>query len=681
MPIFTTQLLQALEGEAVLRREAGGGQLGDLAVVGLPAPLRQMREARLARLGGEAYRLLALAAVIGQDVPLALWAAVAGIDQEGLLEAVEAAIEARLLGEWPDGAGVHFAHALVRDVLYAGMLAARRREVHRRAATVLAAAPVPDPDAVASHFQRAGDPRAVVWLIRAGERARCSYAWLSAVARFEAALALLDATGTDDAARRGWLLLQLAALVRYADGGKARAYAVAAMATEGAMADVTFALLARYYSGLLACYMGDVTIGVALLEAVASTLTGLSPATVERLGERAVAIDLTIPLPVLMGTPVSWLANVGRLADARDHGEGLLAAGAARGHPATDFPDACSGLAASYAAFGLPDEAAALYVAAVAGHAALGHHFLVALMWQNALLRIWLPYRADQLVERRDLADRMDRAAAQAHAIVGDLHPGVLRAALLLLEGEWDQAESALRPDARGHPVPASLAQPLLAALAQKRGDRGIGWAMVRALLPGGPTTPPGTVMYADRAMMAQRAAVELALDAGDLVEARTWLEAHDRWLAWTGMIPGRSEGQTLWGWYHRAVGDPAAARACAAAAFAHATAPRQPLALLGAHRLLGTLHVVGDRAAAMGHLAAALALAGACAAPYEHALTLLSLAELHAEGGDRGEAVAALGEACALLEPLRARPALARAASLTDHPVLSPPSVAAGNA
>lgn len=128
-------------------------------------------------------------------------------------------------------------------------------------------------------------------------------------------------------------------------------------------------------------------------------------------------------------------------------------------------------------------------------------------------------------------------------------------------------------------------------------------------------------------------------------------------------------------------MGDPAAARACAAAAFAHATAPRQPLALLGAHRLLGTLHVVGDRAAAMGHLAAALALAGACAAPYEHALTLLSLAELHAEGGDRGEAVAALGEACALLEPLRARPALARAASLTDHPVLSPPSVAAGNA
>jgi len=53
-----------------------------------------------------------------------------------------------------------------------------------------------------------------------------------------------------------------------------------------------------------------------------------------------------------------------------------------------------------------------------------------------------------------------------------------------------------------------------------------------------------------------------------------------------------------------------------------------------------------GHHADAVSHLAEALALTEACAAPYERALTLLA-------------------EARALLEPLGARPALARADAL----------------
>ena len=83
----------------------------------------------------------------------------------------------------------------------------------------------------------------------------------------------------------------------------------------------------------------------------------------------------------------------------------------------------------------------------------------------------------------------------------------------------------------------------------------------------------------------------------------------------------------------------PALARDHAARALAHATAPRQPLALLAAHRTLGVLATdAGDRAAAEEHLAAALALADACRAPYERALTLLAAAELLADAtGARG--------------------------------------------
>jgi len=97
-------------------------------------------------------------------------------------------------------------------------------------------------------------------------------------------------------------------------------------------------------------------------------------------------------------------------------------------------------------------------------------------------------------------------------------------------------------------------------------------------------------------AQMVQRVAVVLALDAGDLATARDWLEAHDRWLAWSGAVLGQSEREALWAQYHRAASDPEAAYRSAEQALAHATDPRQPLALLAAHRLLGELDTDAGR-------------------------------------------------------------------------------------
>ncbi len=59
------------------------------------------------------------------------------------------------------------------------------------------------------------------------------------------------------------------------------------------------------------------------------------------------------------------------------------------------------------------------------------------------------------------------------------------------------------------------------------------------------------------------------------------------------------------------------------------------------------------------------LALATACEAPYERALTLLALAELGAVTGETEEAVRLLTEGRAICEPLGATPALARTDAL----------------
>jgi hypothetical protein len=109
--------------------------------------------------------------------------------------------------------------------------------------------------------------------------------------------------------------------------------------------------------------------------------------------------------------------------------------------------------------------------------------------------------------------------------------------------------------------------------------------------------------------------------------------------------VLGRAEGALGWAEYHRAAGDLAEAREHATAALTHASAPRQPLALLATHRLLGELTTAsGQHDEAAAHLAEALALA-----------------ELHAATSEHEAASTVLAEARALLEPLGAMPARAR--------------------
>ena len=139
-PLFTTELLRALQEEALLRPADDGWTLGALDRVVLPPFLRHVIDRRIARLG-EATRLpLAIAAVIGQEVPLALWAEVAGLDDEALLTIVERAVDAHLLEADPDGRRVRFVHALTREALYESVLPPRRRIWHRRVGEALAAA-------------------------------------------------------------------------------------------------------------------------------------------------------------------------------------------------------------------------------------------------------------------------------------------------------------------------------------------------------------------------------------------------------------------------------------------------------------------------------------------------------------------------------------------------------------
>jgi predicted ATPase len=93
--LFVTELLRALEEREMLAPNRA--TLDDVESVGVPTLLRQVVEGRVARLGAEAERLLGIAAVIGPEVPLTLWATVSEADTAAIERVAERALGVGLL--------------------------------------------------------------------------------------------------------------------------------------------------------------------------------------------------------------------------------------------------------------------------------------------------------------------------------------------------------------------------------------------------------------------------------------------------------------------------------------------------------------------------------------------------------------------------------------------------------
>ncbi|HET7037232.1 MAG TPA: AAA family ATPase [Thermomicrobiaceae bacterium] len=663
-PLYAGELLRTLEEQGVLLPADDGWQLGNLAQVRVPPLLRQVIDMRVERLGDAARELLAAAAVIGQTVPYGLWQAVSGADEATLAAAVERAAAARLLEEFGDGSRARFVHALIREALYQGIVPSRRRRLHRLAGESLAALPEPDADAVAHHFRMAGDERAADWLIAAGERAERAYAWMTAAERFEAALPFLATQRAGvGAGQRGWLLYRLAVLRRFGDAPRS----VVALEEAGRLAteagDTALAAYALVMGGHVRCLAGDLARGIAELEAGIAAVAALPAAE----HARRDVMDFVEPTTGA-STLVYWLPVVGRLAEARALGEEHVATSGARdaqGVVRAPYVDAFFGLGDLYACLGEPRRARQAFDDARAGYDALDYFHQSYTVLMNVLHYVIVPYHADDLAVRRRVTAEAERGAARVRDIRGALPSGIEHLPLMAVEATgWDEARR-LAGWAAGRPAAEEWATAAVGAVLLARGDVDPLGPLIAQALPLGPNSEPGFA-YFQSAVALQRAAATLALRAGDLPVARAWLTAHDRWLAWSGSVLGQAEGASLWAKYFQHAGDAGQARRHAEQALAHASAPRQPLALLAAQRLLGQIETDARRfGAAEARLQASLTLAQSCQAPFERALTLLEIARLRLAQGKPDAARALLGEVRAICEPLGARPALAQVAAL----------------
>jgi DNA-binding CsgD family transcriptional regulator len=214
-PFFVTEVVQLLASQGRLDRAAGGEAVLE---GGLPEGVRAVVAERLGRLSGDCRRILEVAAVVGRDFELRVLQPASGPDAGRLLVLLEEAEAARVVGAIPGGlSGWRFGHALVREVLYEGLLAARRVRLHGLVGATLEAVYAADPGPhlaeLAHHLVEAAPgsgemaDRAVQMASLAGRRALEVLAWEDAAELFGRALAALELAERPDPGRRCELLL------------------------------------------------------------------------------------------------------------------------------------------------------------------------------------------------------------------------------------------------------------------------------------------------------------------------------------------------------------------------------------------------------------------------------------------------------------------------------------------
>ena len=143
---------------------------------------------------------------------------------------------------------------------------------------------------------------------------------------------------------------------------------------------------------------------------------------------------------------------------------------------------------------------------------------------------------------RRVLAAEVIQEFGRA-GIMGINLPRLFSLPLLVLEGEWTEPRRLALEGSAAASLPGGrkMATGWLGFLAREQGEPALAWAQVYAVLPAGPATLVEEV-GSDGPPRLRHLAGALAIDAGDLPTARAWLEAGDRWLAWSGSVLGQAE-------------------------------------------------------------------------------------------------------------------------------------------
>ncbi|HZS94527.1 MAG TPA: adenylate/guanylate cyclase domain-containing protein [Chloroflexota bacterium] len=201
-PYFLEQILTTLVESGVIIRPRGGWEFATgVDISRVPETLQGVVQARIDQLQMGARLVLEAAAVIGTEVPRDTLGAVVD-NATDLDSALAALLGHQFLVQSAGDHGYEFKHALTRDVVYRGILASRRRALHRRVATALEINPDPSIEVLSlltmHHLEAGNREKALNYAIAAGDRARSLYANEDAARYYQRATDLLADRPSDD---------------------------------------------------------------------------------------------------------------------------------------------------------------------------------------------------------------------------------------------------------------------------------------------------------------------------------------------------------------------------------------------------------------------------------------------------------------------------------------------------
>jgi class 3 adenylate cyclase len=200
VPLFVEELTKSvIESEGL--HEAGGQYVLDQPAqpLAIPTTLQASLMSRVDRLGS-AREVLQIGAAIGRVFSYEVLAAVAGLPDVVLQDALIRLTEAELvfLRGTPPNATYTFKHALIQDAAYSAMLRTRRQQLHAAIALVLEKR-FPDivkstPEVIAQQFERAAqNEKAVRYWYQAGERDLRRFAMKESITHYSNAQRLVAA--------------------------------------------------------------------------------------------------------------------------------------------------------------------------------------------------------------------------------------------------------------------------------------------------------------------------------------------------------------------------------------------------------------------------------------------------------------------------------------------------------
>ncbi len=194
-PFFIEEVCKALVEEGKLYYADGEWHRPSMEELEIPQSVRVAIQTRVANLPESYQEVLSMAAVLGREFEFEVLVEAGDIDEDTVIDALEAAETVQLIEETggADEDRFMFVHALIPASLLDSVRKLRRRKLHRRAAAAIETLSPEDYEALAYHYSEAGDDEnALTYYVKAGERATTAFANSEAESLLRSALDLVE---------------------------------------------------------------------------------------------------------------------------------------------------------------------------------------------------------------------------------------------------------------------------------------------------------------------------------------------------------------------------------------------------------------------------------------------------------------------------------------------------------